>query len=125
MLPAASPLIRQCAEISLFAPLFALLVWSVVVAPRWLVEAADLPWFRVAGALAFPVYLLQMPVYKIYYQAAVKPFGGEMTWILFTGYLFLLVAGALVWLRYLAPMCGNVFRLAAMRRLGEQLPLGR
>lgn len=125
MLPAAPPLIRQCAEISLFAPLFAFLVWSVVVAPRWLVEAADLPWLRIAGALSFPVYLLQMPVYKIYYQAAVKPFGGEMTWILFAAYLLILTAAAWIWLRYLAPMCGNVFRLPAMRRPGEQLPLGR
>ena len=124
-LPGAPRIVRQCAEISLFAPVFAALIWSVAGAPRRMVELADRSWLRYAGALAFPVYLLQMPVYKIFYQAMLKPMGSEMDWALFTGYLAVLFAGSWVWLQLLAPRCADILRRGLTRLDRRQASLCR
>lgn len=93
-LPGSPPALRMCAEISLFAPLFAFLVWTIAVLPESVTRLFDNKWCAGLGLAAYPVYLLQLPVYKIFHQLVLKPWSFEMNWPLFCAYVFVLCAAA-------------------------------
>jgi peptidoglycan/LPS O-acetylase OafA/YrhL len=97
VLPQSPEFLRDSAEVSFAAPLFGFLVWAATGLPASVIGWLDRPWVTTLGLIAFPVYLLQLPVFKIYHHFVVKGLSHDMTWPMFVGYLsLLLLAGCLL-----------------------------
>jgi peptidoglycan/LPS O-acetylase OafA/YrhL len=90
--------LRQAGWTSLFALPFAWVVVSVARLPAGVVDALDRPWIRMMGKISFPVYLLQVPVFKVFDRLLIQPCDGVMTIPLFLAYLGLLFIPSILWI---------------------------
>ena len=105
----APELIQKNARISLFALPFAGLVISVAGLPRSWIRALDKRWINLLGQVAFPIYLLQEPVYKIIDRVFIKPDHGSMSVPWFGIYLALLCVLGLLWVMSAEPLLRKAF----------------
>jgi peptidoglycan/LPS O-acetylase OafA/YrhL len=100
----APGIIRQAANISFMAFPFAAVILSVACLPANLTGALDKTWIRMMGRIAFPIYLLQVPVYKVFDRLILKSHGNEMSIPLFISYLGVLLALSTVWISWTEPV---------------------
>ncbi len=56
----------MASNITLFAPLFAGLVWSLNQLPVSSLHTMNYRWVGILGAMAFPIYLLQLPIMNVF-----------------------------------------------------------
>lgn len=104
-------ILRQAAYTSLFALPFAWVIVSVARLPTNIVDAVDRPWIRLLGQLAFPVYLLQVPVFKVFDRLIIQSGIGIMTIPLFVAYLALLFVPSVLWITMAEPLLLAKLRL--------------
>lgn len=91
-------LVWDLLQISLSAPVFALVVVCAVLFPWCAIGGGASLAAEWAGVVSYPIYLLQMPMFQVYYQFALKPEGGSMTSPLFLLYAVVLFAAAGLWI---------------------------
>ena len=105
---------QQAGRTSLFAVPFAWVIYSIFRMPaRWL-EVLNRPLFQWAGQMAFPIYLLQVPVFKVFDRLVLKQGGRDMTTALFLAYLALLLVPAALWVGVAEPRVQTLFRQRAV-----------
>jgi peptidoglycan/LPS O-acetylase OafA/YrhL len=106
--------LHQAGRTSLFAVPFAWVIYSIYRMPERWVESLNRPLFRWMGQLAFPIYLLQVPVFKVFDRLLLKQGGRDMMAPLFLAYLVLLFVAAALWARVVEPWVLRLFRRRAV-----------
>lgn len=86
----------SASNIGLLAPVFAVLVYSVSQFPPVVLKHFDKTWIRLAGELSFPIYLLQVPLFKVFDSIILKKGQVTMDTPLFAGFLIFLAGGSWV-----------------------------
>ena len=100
-LPSLPPVARFAASVSLYAPVFGLLILSTAVQPAQITAIFDRHWIGLLGAISYPVYLLQAPVFKVFDRLVLD--GNHATsWTTFVIYVALLLVVSTLWLSMVA-----------------------
>lgn len=90
--------LHQAARTSLCAPLFVFLITSMASLPEIALRWFDRPWVRLLGALAFPIYLLQVPMLMTFESLVLNGHSEAMTTAFYILYLACLIVVAGLWL---------------------------
>lgn len=102
--------LQQAGRTSLFAVPFAWVIYSIYRMPERWVEVLNRPFFQWIGQMAFPMYLLQVPVFKVFDRLVLKQGDRDMTTPLFLAYLALLIVPAALWVHVAEPRILRFFR---------------
>ncbi len=106
--------LQQAGRTSLFAVPFAWVTYSIYRMPERWVEVLNRPFFQWIGQMAFPIYLLQVPVFKVFASVVLIHGGCDMTTALFLAYLVLLFVPAALWVGVAEPRILSLFRQRAV-----------